>query len=173
MLVLFIFIWNKSQRIGSSFVCLKPGLVVWAPPELSPLGRFWLGGPCPGPEWGCGKGPGLWVQIPVLPQPWSANDLQNEEPIHPRGSPLQEGRRREGAGDALEGAPPEGPVTCSMRGAWTRVPGPGVLTGRSACGPPCSCAWSRGRMGYRGLPDGNSAMPPSLSRVTVTGQESR
>lgn len=160
MLVLFIFIWNKSQRIGSSFVCLKPGLVVWAPPELSPLGRFWLGGPCPGPEW---------VQIPVLPQPWSADDLQNEEPVHPRGSALQEGRRREGAGGALEGPPPEGLVTWSMRGAWTQ----------GAYGEKCPRASlqlrmvSRGRMGCRGLPDGNSAMPPSLSGVTVTGQESR
>lgn len=92
MLVLFIFIWIRSQRTGSSFVCLKPGQVAGGPTELSPLGRFWLGGgPCPGPEQGCGKGPGLWVQIPVPPQPWSANDLQNEEPIH-RGIPASRGQ---------------------------------------------------------------------------------
>ena len=44
-----------------------------------PSGALLAWGPLCRPRVGCGKGPGLWVQIPVLPQPWSANDLQNEE----------------------------------------------------------------------------------------------
>ena len=125
-----------------------------------PSGALLAWGPLCRPRVGCGKGPGLWVQILVLPQPWSANDLQNEEKSpSTRGDPRC---RRAGESRGCTGGPPSRrTLTWSTRGAWTRVPGPGVLTGRSACGPPCSCAWSRGRMGYRRLPDGNSAMPPS------------
>lgn len=122
----FHFYLERVSENWEQSCLLKPGLVVWAPPELSPLGRFWLGDPCPGLEWGCGKGPGLWVQIPVLPQPWSANDLQNEEKspsirgdprckragdgreqeVHWR-APLQKDRDLEHAG-------------CLDPGAWTR-----------------------------------------------------
>ena len=98
MLVLFIFIWIRSQRTGSSFVCLKPGQVAGGPTELSPLGRFWLGGvPVQALSRAVGKGQGSGFKSRSRPSPGQQMTYRTKSPSI-GGSPLQEGRRRERAG---------------------------------------------------------------------------
>lgn len=68
MLVLFIFIWIKSQRIGNSFVChQKPGRWFGTSRALPLWRRCSFGAVLSRPEAGLWEEPGLWGQILVRP----------------------------------------------------------------------------------------------------------
>lgn len=85
------------------------------PPEPSPLGRFWLGVGVPVQALSgvVGKGQGSGFKSRSRPSPGQQMTYRTKSPS--MGDP-----RFKRAGDGREqGLPPEGPVTWSMRGAWT------------------------------------------------------
>lgn len=95
----FHFHLDQVSENWEQFCLPEAWQVVWGPPEPSPLGRFWLWGAVPVQALSgvVGKGRGSRSKSLSRPSPRQQMTYRRKSPSI-RGSLLQEGRRREGAG---------------------------------------------------------------------------